>query len=86
MFISNQERLHFKQSIEKLFRLLDGMITDTIELRARIKVLEGTQQQKKKKRNMSPENRAKMSQMMKARHAKKKMEKQNGNSVNTTSV
>jgi hypothetical protein len=40
----------------------------------------------RKKRTMSPEGRAKMSQIMKDRHAKAKLEKQNANSINTTSI
>jgi len=40
----------------------------------------------RKKHTMSAEGRAKMSQIMKDRHAKAKLEKQNANSINTTSI
>ncbi len=84
MFISNEERLQFKKSIEKLFKLLEEMITDTIELRARIKVLEGKKPPVKKK--LTEAQRIKQREYAKRYQAKKRLEKKNGNSVSTTSV
>ena len=40
----------------------------------------------RKKHTMSAEGRAKMSRIMKERHAKAKLEKQNANSINTASI
>ena len=86
MFISNSERIQLHKDIEGLKILVKAMDAQIIFLMAKVKVLEGAWQEKKKKHTMSAESRAKMSQMMKDRHAKKKMEKENGNSVSTTSV
>lgn len=83
MFISNNERIQLKKDIESLCKIVEGLNVEVMYLSAKVKALEGNA---KKKKGMSPESRAKMSAMMKERHAKKKLEKQNGNSVSTTSV
>lgn len=84
MFISNAERIQLKKDIETLSKIVGELNTEVMFLSAKIKVLEGKGKEPKKTRTMSPENRAKLSAMMKARHAKKKLEKQNGNSVSTS--
>ena len=86
MFISSKEKASIEQTIGGLLVAVDRLNNEVLYLKAKIKVLEGKGQEQKKKRTMSPEGRAKMSQMMKERHAKKKMEKNNGNSVSTTGV
>lgn len=96
MFISKAE----KKQIQNTFDLLQTqirMVKEDISIQLKFinnqrelikKVLVQLEPPKKprKKRTMSPESRARMSQMMKDRHAKIKMEKQNANSVSTTSI
>jgi len=84
MFISRAEKQNIEQNILNLVGMVDKLKSEVVYLSAKVKVLEGKGQEPKKTRTMSPENRAKLSAMMKARHAKKKLEKQNGNSVSTT--
>jgi len=89
MFISNTERVQLRKDLDQMSKLFNEMNNDMIYLIARVKALEGkTPEPKKprKKRTMTPEGRAKMSQMMKDRHAKNKLEMQNANSVSTTSI
>ena len=79
MFISNTERNEIKKTIESLSKIIGDMNVELMYLSAKVKVLEGTKQEDKKprkKHTMSPETRAKMSQMMKERHAKYKLEQQ----------
>ena len=84
MFISNTERIQLRKDLDQMSKLFNDMNNDMIYLIARIKVLEGEKNPPKRKRTMTPEGKAKMSQMMKDRHAKKKLEEQNANSINTT--
>ena len=86
MFISNKERIQIKRDIETLSKIVNDLNAEVLYLGAKVKALGGKTQEPKKKRGMTEEGRAKMSQMMKDRHAKKKLEAQNGNSVSTTSV
>jgi hypothetical protein len=72
MFISRKEKASIEQSIGGLLVAVDRLNSEVLYLSAKIKVLEGAGV--KKKRTMSPEGRAKMSQMMKERHAKNKLE------------
>lgn len=72
MFISNNERIQLRKDIETLSKLVSDMNTELICLNAKVKVLEGF---RNKKREAS-----------KRYYAKKKLEKQNGNSVSTPSV
>ena len=84
MFISNTERIQLRKDLDQMSKLFNDMNNDMIYLIARIKVLEGEKNPPNRKRTMTPEGKAKMSQMMKDRHAKKKLEEQNANSINTT--
>ena len=86
MFISSKEKASIEQTIGGLLVAVDRLNNEVLYLKAKIKVLEGKGQEQKKKRTMSPEGRAKMSKIMKERHAKNKLEKENGNSVSTTGV
>ena len=92
MFISKAEKEHLLSRDKIIASLVKDMSLAASEitmLKAKIKVLEGKVPEPKKprkKRTMTPESRAKMSQMMKDRHAKNKLEKQNANSVSTTSI
>jgi len=89
MFISSKEKVHIQNAIESLRFGLADATTEILYLKAKIKVLEGkTTEPKKprKKHTMSPEGRARMSQMMKDRHAKNKLEKANATSISTTSI
>jgi hypothetical protein len=96
MFISKAE----KKQLQNTFELLQAqikMVKNDISMQREFidnqreiikKILVQLEPPKKprKKHTMTPEGRARMSQMMKDRHAKIKMEKQNANSVSTTSV
>jgi hypothetical protein len=73
MFISRKEKASIEQTIGGLLVAVDRLNNEVLYLNAKVKVLEGGAV--KKKRTMSPEGRAKMSQMMKDRHAKNKLEK-----------
>jgi hypothetical protein len=73
MFISRKEKASIEQTIGGLLVAIDRLNNEVLFLSAKIKVLEGGSE--KKKRTMSPEARAKMSQMMKDRHAKNRLEK-----------
>lgn len=86
MFISNTERVQLRKDLDQMSKLFNDMNNDMIYLIARIKVLEGEKNPPKRKRTMTPEGKAKMSQMMKDRHAKKKLEEQNANRISATSI
>jgi hypothetical protein len=86
MFISNTERVQLRKDLDQMSKLFNDMNNDMIYLIARIKVLEGEKNPPKRKRTMTPEGKAKMSQMMKDRHAKKKLERENATSISTTSI
>ena len=83
MFISRADKDRIEQNIRGLMMSIERLNNEIVYLTARIKLLEGSKQEPKKKRTMSPEGRAKMSQIMKERHAKNKLEKENGNSIST---
>jgi hypothetical protein len=84
MFISNTERIQLRKDLDQMSKLFNDMNNDMVYLIARIKVLEGEKNPPKRKRTMTPEGKAKMSQMMKDRHAKKKLERENATSISTT--
>jgi hypothetical protein len=84
MFISKVEKLKLISSMMDLMATVQKLDSEVIYLKGKIKALEGGE--KKKKHTMTPEGRAKMSQMMKERHAKIKQEKQNATSISTTSI
>jgi len=89
MFISSKEKINIQNAIESLRFSLADANTEILYLKAKVKALEGKAPETKKprkKHTMSPEVRAKMSQIMKARHAKKKLEKENATSISTTSI
>ena len=73
MFISKLEKRGIEVSIKVLESVVEKLRFEVIDLSAKVKILEGDEP--KKRRTMSPEGRAKMSQMMKERHAKMKLEK-----------
>lgn len=77
MFISNAEKNQMRESITYLLAETSRVKSEILFLTAKIKVLKGVATPTKKKRTMSPEGKAKMSQMMKDRHAKKKLDAQN---------
>jgi len=89
MFISKLEKKGIETSIKVLESVVEKLRLEVVYISAKVKSVENKLPEEKKprkKHTMSPEGRAKMSQMMKDRHAKKKLEAQNGNSVGTTSV
>lgn len=83
MFISNNERIQLRQDIETLSKIVSDLNSELVYLRAKIKVLEG---KKKAPKKMTEAQRIKQREYAKRYQAKKKLEKQNGNSVSTTSV
>jgi hypothetical protein len=84
MFISKKEKTQIEEALKAICMRLDYLSNDFLYLSGKVKALEGSKT--KKKRVMSPEARAKMSQMMKDRHAKKKLEKEYATSISTTSI
>jgi hypothetical protein len=84
MFISNKEKNQIEETLKALCMRIEHLSNDVLYLSGKIKALEGSKT--KKKRVVSPEARAKMSQMMKDRHAKKKLEKEYATSISTTSI
>ena len=89
MFISNADKQYLIDQVKALVKDMSLAASEITVLKAKIKVLEGKVLEPKKprkKHTMTPEGRARMSQMMKDRHAKNKLEKQNANSVSTTSI
>ena len=68
MFISSTEKINIQNAIESLRFSLADATTEILYLKAKIKALEGKAPETKKprkKHTMSPEVRAKMSQIMK---------------------
>jgi hypothetical protein len=78
------EKRGIETSIKVLESVVEKLRVEVTYLSAKVKILEGGEP--KKKRVMSPEGKAKMSQMMKDRHAKKKLERENATSISTTSI
>jgi len=86
MFISNEERILLRKDIEALVKITGDMSVEIAYLTAKVMALEHGKKVAKKTSGMTPEGRAKVSAAVKAYHAKKRLEKQNANSVSTTSV
>jgi hypothetical protein len=87
MFISKKEKTQIEEALKAICMRLEYLSNDFLYLSGKVKALEGkTPETKKprKKHTMSPEGRARMSQMMKDRHAKNKLEKENATSISTT--
>jgi len=84
MFISKIEKLKLISGMMDLVATVQKLDNEVIYLKGKLKVLEGGGE--KRKRTMSPEGKAKMSRIMKERHAQKKLEKENATSISTTSV
>jgi hypothetical protein len=86
MFISNLERIQIRKDIEEIAKTVNDMNAEILFLTAKVKTLEYGKKVVKKTSGMTLEGRAKMSQMMKDRHAKNKLEKANATSISTTSI
>ena len=82
MFISAVEKLHLKNSIESLSKIVNDMTAELLYLSAKVKAMEGRKTTKKKK--LTEEQRKKQREYARRYQAKKKLEKQNGHSVSTT--
>lgn len=82
MFISAVEKLHLKNSIESLSKIVNDMTAELLYLSAKVKAIEGRKTTKKKK--LTEEQRKKQREYARRYQAKKRLEKQNGNSVSTT--
>lgn len=81
MFISAVEKMHLKNSLESLSKIVNDMNAELLYLSAKVKAMEGRKTPKKK---MTEEQRKKQREYARRYHAKKKLEKQNGHSVSTT--
>jgi len=97
MFISRAEKEQFQNLLELIQKQIASVKNDISNQRdlishhrtvisTLITQIEAIKNPTKPKRTMSPEGRAKMSRIMKERHAKNKLEKQNATSVSTTSI
>lgn len=75
MFISNTEKTQIHNGIKSLAKMVSDLNINAVVLAAKVKALSSGQPRKKQK-GMSPEGKAKMSAMMKERHAKRKLEAQ----------
>jgi hypothetical protein len=84
MFISKLEKIGMETSIKVLESVVEKLRLEVVYLSAKVRALEGkTPKTKKPKKQstMSAEGRARIGAAVKAYHAKKKLEKQNANSV-----
>ena len=84
MFISKSEKEHLTNDVINLAKLISGLNVSLMQLSLRVDDLEKPAPKVKKphkKWTMSAEGRANVSAAVKARHAKKKLEKQNAASV-----
>jgi hypothetical protein len=97
MFISRAEKEQFQNLLELIQKQIASVKNDISNQRdlishhrtvisTLITQLEAIKTPTKPTRTMSPEGRAKMSRIMKERHAKNKLEKQNATSVSPTSI
>jgi len=89
MFISTAEKSKITQDIGSMQAALDRMLTDIQYLSAKVKVLEAKPVPKPvkktyKKKKLTAEQREKQREYARRYQAKKRLEKQNGNSVSTT--
>ena len=87
MFISTSDKKHLLDQAKIISALIKDMslaATEITALKAKIKVLEGKKTPAKKK--LTEAQRAKQREYARRYNAKKKLEKQNGNSVSTTGV
>jgi len=82
MFISKVEKSKITKDIGSLQAALDRMLTDIQFLSAKVKVLEGKKTPVKKK--LTEAQRNKQREYARRYQAKKRLEKQNANSVSTT--
>ena len=87
MFISRREKEQIQKEINKLAEYILGTRKQVARLSVAVNSLEEGAGLKKprKKHHMSPESRAKMSAMMKDRHAKMKLGSANAASIITKS-
>ena len=89
MFISTKEKNQIEEAIKGLCVRIEHLSTEMLYLSGKIKALEGGKTPPKKPRKksiMTAESRAKISAAVRARHAKKKLEKENATSISTTSI
>ncbi len=87
MFISKKEKTQIEEALKAICMRLEYLSNDFLYLSGKVKALEGGKTPSKKPRKqstMSAEGRARIGAAVKAYHAKKKLEKENANSVSTT--
>jgi hypothetical protein len=89
MFISTKEKNQIEEALKGLCVRIEHLSTEMLYLSGKIKALESGKTPPKKPRKksiMTAESRAKISAAVRARHAKKKLEKENATSISTTSI
>jgi hypothetical protein len=89
MFISTVEKIHLKNSIEALSKIVGDMNAELVYLSAKMKALEAKPAPKPikktyKKKKITAEQREKQREYARRYQAKKRLEKQNGNGISTT--
>ena len=85
MFISNADKLKIAKDIGSLQAALDRMLTDIQFLSAKVKVLEGKKPRKTApKKKLTEAQRQKQREYARKYQAKKRLEKQNVDSISTT--
>jgi len=84
MFISNTERIQLRKDLDQMTRLFKDMNADIISLIERIKTLESIDKEKIQER--IDRQKARQREYSRRHQLKKQREKQNGNSVSTTSI
>ena len=89
MFISKIEKLKLITGMMDLMATVQKLDSEVIFLKAKIKAFEGGKtppKKPRKKSTMTAESRAKISAAVRARHAKKKLERENVTSISTKSI
>ena len=89
MFISTAERIRIKGDLETLAKIVGDMNSELVYLSAKVKALEAKPvprpvKKTYKKKKLTAEQREKQREYARRYQAKKRLEKQNGNSVSTT--
>jgi hypothetical protein len=89
MFISKKEKNQIQEALKAICMRLEYLGDEYLYITGKMKALEGGKTPPKKPRKksiMTAESRAKISAAVRARHAKKKLEKENATSISTTSI
>ena len=89
MFISKKEKTQIQEALKAICMRLEYLSDEYLYITGKMKALEGGKTPSKKPRKkstMSAEGRARIGAAVKARHAQKKLERENATSISTTSI